>query len=421
MKVRMVWMFVLAALLLSSTSAMGQNPVSAVPAEEEIQELLRDYSTSLVTGQVTKDAYYSPAMMDLLQERRSFYDEFFAVGLHSDLLSLESNFNVESITRTAEQGDLYTVHAVEMVTLRGKYQCSSPEEYPLVRSGRWALVRTADPAVQKDIEGYIESMVEGITQSIKEESFETVFIVRHELMMADVKEGLKILQDSFSDAANDDVEGFDNVSWVQDAFVRHISDLTRMPDYVMYHSSIEELGQSLLDAYTGMHSTRAASLPLSILYTYSHTAAAGYALTWVAPTDLKCSTDPDVYQDQNNWNPAYHKNPCNDCANFVSQALKRGGHPTTATWYVSQSCSDWNNVDHLKGFLLDELRGYPTLNYLNLQVGDLAFKMTVPKHVVIVTQVGPHTISSHTSDRENYPFYGALDYYMIICSTRCPT
>jgi len=309
------------------------------------------------------------------------------------------------------------VQAVEMVTLRGKYKCSSPEKYPLVKSGRWALARADDPAVRKAIESYVQSMVEGVEQSIREDAFEIVFIVRHNLLVRNDGKSPKIAQDSFTDAANDNVEGHDNVGWTQNSFIRRKSDLTRMPDYVIYHTSIEELGQSLLATYLEMRSAKGISPASSIQYTYSHTAAAGYIRTWVKNTDLACSTNPVVYQKQSNWNPAYQPIWCNDCANYVSQALKRGGHPTTATWYPYSSA--WINVGNLKTFLLNELRGWSTPNLSDLQVGDLAFQDDLG-HVVMVSRVAPHRYSAHTSDRKDAVWYSELNDYMIICSERCP-
>ncbi|MDY7041809.1 MAG: hypothetical protein SVX38_13210 [Chloroflexota bacterium] len=238
-------------LLLVSLLSLGttQSSAGAIPTEEDIRAILLDYSTCLSTGQVTKDSYYSPMMRDLLQDRRGFYKEFFDVGLHSDLLSIESDFTIESIVQDDEQGNLYNVKATEMVILHGKYRCSSPEEYPLVKSGRWALSRTDDPAVKKAIEGYIESMVDGVNESIKEGGFDIVFVVRHELVMSNEK-SLRIVQDSFTDAANDNPEGTDNISWINGRFVRRKPDLTKMPDYVMYNTPIEQLGESLLDTYS---------------------------------------------------------------------------------------------------------------------------------------------------------------------------
>ncbi|MDY7041808.1 MAG: amidase domain-containing protein, partial [Chloroflexota bacterium] len=106
-------------------------------------------------------------------------------------------------------------------------------------------------------------------------------------------------------------------------------------------------------------------------YHYYHSQAAAYINTWTKNTSITCSTDPVVYQNQSNWNPAYQKHWCNDCANYVSQALKAGGCTTTSTWKPYTDA--WSNVYWLQKFLIDDGRGYWTTSYLQLQAGDIAF------------------------------------------------
>jgi len=49
----------------------------------DIEALLLDYSESLSTGWIGQEAYYTPMMRNLIQERRRFYEKYFEVGLHS--------------------------------------------------------------------------------------------------------------------------------------------------------------------------------------------------------------------------------------------------------------------------------------------------------------------------------------------------
>lgn len=294
-----------------------------------------------------------------------------------------------------------------MVTLHGKYRCSSPEEYPLVQSGRWALAQTDNPAVKKAIEGYIKSMIDDINKSIEEDGFEIVSIVRHNLIVNSDARGLKIVRDSFTDAANDNHEGYDNVNWVDDRFIRRKPDLTKMPDYEIYNTLIEELGKSLLETYSRIYGQGTPLTP-PIQYHYYHSLATNYINTWVKNTSTTCA--PDVYQEQSNWNPAYPKFGCNDCANYVSQALKAGGCTTTAAWNWNPPTSAWRYVPDLKSFLLNEGRGVWAGSLSDLQAGDIAFK--AGSHVVMVAAVGPHRYSAHTSDKLKAVWWADLNQYM---------
>ena len=97
-KVKFVSVFVLLALVLSvgPGAVVAQEPLPpsnvGQTLQNDIEAVLSDYSRALSTGRVTQEAYYTPTMEDLVQERGSFYEEFFEVGLHSTLDSVESEF-----------------------------------------------------------------------------------------------------------------------------------------------------------------------------------------------------------------------------------------------------------------------------------------------------------------------------------------
>lgn len=227
---------------------------SEIPIDEEdVKSVLMDYSKSLSTEQMTSEKNYSPMMKKLINERREFYKEFFDIGLNSDLLNIESEYSIESITKDDKQKNVYKVETVETVTMNGKYRCSSPEDYPLVKAGRLALTKTENPAVKKEIESYIKSMIDGANNSINEGSFEIVNFLKHDLIIKSNKNGPMIIQDSFTDKANDNPEGHDNISWVNGKFVRKKQDLTQMPDYVIWHTPIEELAENILDDYSRIY------------------------------------------------------------------------------------------------------------------------------------------------------------------------
>jgi len=218
----------------------------------DIEAVLLDYSESLSTGQISQETCYTPMMQDLVRERRRFYEEYFEVGLHSTLDSVESEFvfaDNPGVEISTLPNDQLTVKITERVTLHGKYDCS-PEEYPEIQAARWAISRTDDETVKRALEEYIRSIKEDVSKS-SEDGFEITFILRHYLVIAESKGGLQILEDTFTDRNSiDSPSGTDNVIWRDGQFYRSKPDLTKMPDYQIYATSIEGLGRRLLEEYT---------------------------------------------------------------------------------------------------------------------------------------------------------------------------
>ena len=218
----------------------------------DIEAVLLDYSESLSTGQISQETYYTPMMQDLVRERRRFYEEYFEVGLHSTLDSVKSEFvlgpDYPGVEISTLPNDQVSVKVTEKVTLYGRY--CSPEESPTVQAAWWAILRTDDETVKQALEEYIRSIKEDVSKS-SEDGFEITFIPRHYLVIAESKGGLQILEDTFTDRNSiDSPSGTDNVIWRDGQFYRSKPDLTKMPDYQIYATSIEELGRRLLEDYT---------------------------------------------------------------------------------------------------------------------------------------------------------------------------
>jgi hypothetical protein len=275
-KVKFFSVLVLLALLLGINDVVvtaHEPPPTNVDQTlpNDIEAVLFNYSEALSTGQLTQEAYYTPTMQDLLRERRRFYEEYFEV-LHSTLESISSKFvfdpnsvGTDTEVPVSSDGRLMlgdasisvlsdgrlSVQVTEKVILRGRYN-TPPEEHPLVLAGHWALSRTDDEHVKRELEKYIESVMEGTRKSF-EEGFETPLIVRHSLVVARTPAGLQIVEDSFTD--QDAVfSGVDHIIWVDGQYVRTKPDFTAMPDYQRYAMPIEELGKKLLDRFTEDHS-----------------------------------------------------------------------------------------------------------------------------------------------------------------------
>jgi hypothetical protein len=138
----------------------------------------------------------------------------------------------------------------------------------------------------------------------------------------------------------------------------------------------------------------------------------------------------------NNYNWRYTSYPENDCANFISQALKEGGwtyryngYDSMNSWYYETSgfkrqCRSWVNAHYLFNFVRNQKRGDEIgqgVNsnrgrYNDLEPGDLVFadwykaggkagEDGLIDHVYIVTGKDSRGIllSSHTTNRLDIP------------------
>ena len=100
-----------------------------------------------------------------------------------------------------------------------------------------------------------------------------------------------------------------------------------MPDYKIYHTPVEILGQQLLDDYTKAYG---GVTPNSTGFTYSRSAASNYALTYSSAATSTCPNNTSIFMNTSVYNQtAIYKNiwtvttsTCNDCADFISQALR---------------------------------------------------------------------------------------------------
>ncbi|GAB4580608.1 MAG: hypothetical protein Fur0022_33500 [Anaerolineales bacterium] len=404
---------VIVTLLLAVTIFM----VSEVHAQRSealptgVEALLADYNQYLETGITTRNTAYSSQMKMLIAERKEYYTEFFAKGLHTDLTGLDAEFLTDENMQIMRKGNVYYVNLFERVTMYGKPMTISPEEYPLIQAAKWALGQTDNKGIQQELNQYIESTTIGVNESIQN-GVEIVFIIKHDIEILSSQNQFQIVKDAFTDKAMDNQQGFDNVIWANGKFVREKPNWDEMFDYAIYQSTIEELGQSLLKDFQPA-ADRLDEQPLVV--TYNRTTAKNYVLTyssnpsqtWIA----ECSAN--LRRNTNVWNPAYsyvwNVNAtirCNDCADFVSQALKQGGIPQDSTWLPAWNNYAWVNVTGLRDYLINTYDGIYLVSQTALQIGE---PVIIPgTHIAMASAINPILVSGHTNDRKNHPL--AFDY-----------
>jgi hypothetical protein len=227
--------------------APSPSPTSTL--EESIASALAAYSRDVSSGSIKDDSLYSGPMKALVEERRNFYNEYFSVGLHSELLWVASSYEIRAISANPANKKEYRVQAVESLHFRARYRYSAAEGYPAIEAARWAIAHTNDTGVQKRLAERIDLLTTGLVQSIQGYDVDYLF-VEHQLLMTQRAASWTILQDAFTDAnPQDNPAGTDVIQWENGTFRRIKPDFTRWEGYWMYHTSIEELGQTLLNDY----------------------------------------------------------------------------------------------------------------------------------------------------------------------------
>jgi hypothetical protein len=419
-------------LVIAVTSGFTQ-PQKALPATnvpDNIKVLLGDYSQYLNTGKASRQSFYSSAMETLVVERRNYYNEFYSVGLHSNLISINSEFQVAD-AKITKIGKVYHVEVLELVTMSGYPNLNSAEDYPMISAAHWAISQTDNDNVKKALIEYIASTTDAVNDSIINGA-ETVFRIKHKIEIVETKNGqMQFVKDVFNEKEVDNGDGFDTVNWGNGGFSRSRPDLTQMPDYVIYHTPTEVLGEQLLSDYTKAYG---GITPEGTGFTYQRSTASNYALTYTsAATAITCS---GVYQNTAWYNPAYQTmwnwTGCDDCADFVSQALRAGGFPTDSRWNYTGTAYDsgpgtygWRVFDFTNStwpngtlkvglaYYLQTYLGAITVysSYTSLQVGDLMYDNNTNLHVVMVTRISPFGYSGHTNDRKNRGYDSVLQKF----------
>ncbi|HCU57132.1 MAG TPA: hypothetical protein DF984_02720 [Anaerolineaceae bacterium] len=363
-----------------------------------LPKALGSYENLMSKGYLEEQVYLSDTMIKLVKERQSFYQKYFIEGLHSDLVRIESKFDLTTI-ETKSSGE---IEVTEIVNLTGIPILQIAKDYPPYQAAQLALkeVEGKDQVLALLLEAYASDILDGVQQSIDEGEF-TISIVNKHTMSVDFEKGI-VLTDYFSSESLDD-PGTDKVVLFEGKPKRIEPDYLLMPDNIMYVTPIEELANTLLnDLSASSGAFTVSTVPLGSK-SYSGSTAAVYIRSWVRNTTVTCYDG--TLQNTLFYNPAYYPFPCTDCVNYVSQALYYGGIPTTGTWYPYSDAWIWVSI--FQSYIISNDLGYFTSASL-LGLGDLGI---IPNtHVGMVSALNPMRYSCHTNDRLNYPWTTQYTY-----------
>lgn len=153
---------------------------------------------------------------------------------------------------------------------------------------------------------------------------------------------------------------------------------------------------------------------------YDRLAARDYANTYTSnPSSKYCphcySSTSTCLQNSSYYNLAQYSKCwcCNDCANYVSQASRRGGIPTDTTWYPYST--PWVNVNALKNYMLN--KGRWVIGSIGTCVAGYPFRMTSYEHIMMMVYNDGTTrkYSAHTNDRRQVTWSGgSAEYYKVV-------
>jgi len=119
--VSIIQVLVLALFLTSLSKPIGT--IAQTRSDPTINNLLSAYEDALSSSTAIPEQKLSPAVITLLQERQIYYKEYFELGLHSELVNIESYFDRESI--------LPKVNG-EFSVIAQEFFCKFGQEIPLV-------------------------------------------------------------------------------------------------------------------------------------------------------------------------------------------------------------------------------------------------------------------------------------------------
>lgn len=335
-----------------------------------------------------------------------------------------SSYASENITLVSQDSAIFTIVVSEEVRFVGKAKTQSVDEYPMIKAAKRAFTLAEQKlkkdnkklaAVKKELESYVASTKDAIDESVKNK-YEITNILRHEIVFSVSENGLKIIQDSFSDQASDRLEGTDIIYWDGGQFHRKEPDLKASPDYIINNTPVDALAN---DLFIDIERVTSGSDVSITAVSYNRTAAKNYANNWVRNTSYHCTPyDSDPYQDNDYYNyTQYVDFGCKDCTNYISQALFAGGISTSGNWFPYSY--RWKNVDGLRLELLDRGLGSFVSASSSLIPGDLGMvyawdanlQQYTWQHVVMVVGLNPLRYSGHTNDRRGVYWSSSLNKY----------
>ncbi|MCD5406493.1 MAG: amidase domain-containing protein [Desulfotomaculum sp.] len=167
---------------------------------------------------------------------------------------------------------------------------------------------------------------------------------------------------------------------------------------------------------TETYSTNAIIAPYN---QYNRIVARDYANRWTSNTTRPCRPGSTTTQDPLFYNAAFCWYQCNDCANYVSQALNAGGIPMDSTWWENRNSSSyaWCNVSGLRSYMLNTKKYLQVVSRWQCVAG-FPFRMTSYPHIMLMVHNDGQTqlYSGHTSDRKQRIWHGGgnVEYFRVI-------
>lgn len=159
------------------------------------------------------------------------------------------------------------------------------------------------------------------------------------------------------------------------------------------------------------HASFSAITPASnTSFIYYRTKARDYANKYtVNAGERYCSTHKqNIRQSAQYYNPAYFYFCCNDCANYVSQAMYAGGVPKDNIWIPNKQCAAWNSCSKLLYHFTTKTNYWTKTTYRNCNAGGVIvlFKDNKPYHVMmnVLNDSVTTKYSAHTNDRNQLTY-----------------
>ncbi|HVI42000.1 MAG TPA: amidase domain-containing protein [Anaerovoracaceae bacterium] len=139
-------------------------------------------------------------------------------------------------------------------------------------------------------------------------------------------------------------------------------------------------------------------------FVYYRQNAATYANYWTSNAPERwCSVHgQNIRQDTSKYNSNYAWYCCNDCANYVSQAMRTGSVPTDSTWAAGKSA--WINCASMEKYFTETKNWWSASNFTSCNAGGIIMlnnSSGSPYHVVMNVQNDTvvRAYSGHTNDR----------------------
>ncbi len=164
-------------------------------------------------------------------------------------------------------------------------------------------------------------------------------------------------------------------------------------------------------------------------FVYMRTNAKDYANTYTSNaasrtcTNQNCTNyNSSIRQDTSKYNSNYSWYCCNDCANYVSQAMAYAGVPTTNTW--KKDSYAWINCGALETYFTDTTNYWTKSDFASCNAGGIILlkgSSGKPYHAVMNVQNDTvnRSYSAHTNDRRmstynSSSYFGAsqVSYYI---------